>query len=103
MKAVDILTRFDGTWSSRGWTARRGVVTAIVEILSQVIDVSYICRVCNQCNTIEERKKNGLLPTIEHLDQIIKHESKCFKNHSGIPRVRFLIQLVITLRCLYFC
>ena len=41
---VDIPTSFDGTWCSRGWTARRGVVTAITEKIAQVIDVSYICK-----------------------------------------------------------
>ena len=96
-EVVDIPTNFDGTRSSRGWTAGRGVVTALAEISSQVIDVSYKCRVCNQCNIIEERKKNGVLSTIEHLEQITEHERSCFKNHSGSPQVRFLIQLVMTL------
>ena len=41
---VDIPTSFDGTWCSCGWTARRGVFTAIAEKIAQVIDVSYICK-----------------------------------------------------------
>ena len=96
-EVVDIPTRFDGTWSSGGWTTSRGVVTAIAQISSQVTDVSYKCRVCNQCSIIEEYRRNGLLSTIEHLEQIIEHEPSCFKNHSGSPQVHFLIQLVMTL------
>ena len=55
-EVVDIPTSFDWTWSSRGQTASRGIVTAIAEISCQVIDASYKCRVCNQCNIIEVRK-----------------------------------------------
>ena len=97
LQVADIPTSFGGTWSSCRWTASRGFVTAITEISSQVIDVSYKCRVCNQYNIIEGWKKNRLLFTIEHLEQIIEHEPSCFKNHSGSPQVRFLIQLVMTL------
>ena len=43
-----------GTWCSRGWTTRRGVVTAIVVKTAQVIDVSYKCKACVQCNLIED-------------------------------------------------
>ena len=46
VEIVDIPTSFDGTWCSRGWTASRGVVTAIVEETAQVIDVSYRCKTC---------------------------------------------------------
>ena len=95
-EVVDVTTSFDGTWSSCGWTASRGVVTAIAETLSHVIDVSYRCRVCNQCNIIEERRKNGLLSTTEHHEQIIEHKPN-FKSNSGSQQVRFLVQLVMTL------
>ena len=56
---VDISMSFDGTWWSHGWTASRAVVTAIAEKTAQVIDVSYRCKTCVQCNLIEEPKNNG--------------------------------------------
>ena len=95
-KVKDIPLGFDETWLSRGWTASRGIVTAIPEIPSQAIDVSYNCKIFNHCNIIEERKKNGFLSTIEHLEEIIELERSCFKNHSGSLEVGLLIQLVIT-------
>ena len=36
---VEIPTCFDGSWSTRGWVARKGVVAAIGENTSQVIDI----------------------------------------------------------------
>ena len=41
IEVVGISISFDGTWSSHGWTASRDIVTAIAEISSQVIDVSF--------------------------------------------------------------
>ena len=82
---VDIPTIFDGTWCLWGWTANRAVVTAIAEKTAQVIDASYRCKTCVQCSSIEERKNNGL-STIDYLDQITEHDSKCFKNHYGSPQ-----------------
>ena len=93
---VDIPTSFDGTWCSRGWTVSRGVVTAIAEKITQVVDVSYRCKTCVQCNLIEEckkkkkKKKVGLL-TIDYLNQITEREPKCFKNHYGSPQVYFTL------------
>ena len=54
---VDILMSFDGTWCLYGWTTSRRVVTAIEKKTAQVIDVSYRCKTCVQCNLIEEHKK----------------------------------------------
>ena len=87
---VDIPTIFDGTWCSRGRTVNRAFVTAIAEKTAQVIDFSYRYKTCVQCSLIEERKNNGL-STIDYLDQIIEHNSKCFKNHYGSPQVYFTL------------
>ena len=87
VEIVDIPTSFDGIWCSRGWTASRGVVTATGEKTAQVIDVSYKCKTCVQCNLTKERKNNGL----DYLDQVIEHKPKCFKNHYGSPQVYFTL------------
>ena len=90
---VDISTSFDGTWCSRGWTVSRGVVTAIAEKIAQVVDVSYRCKTCVQCNLIEEckKQKKKRLLTIDYLNQITEREPKCFKNHYRSPQVYFTL------------
>ena len=40
-KTVDIPASFDGYLCSQGWTANEGIVSAIAEILAQVIEISY--------------------------------------------------------------
>ena len=47
--AIDLAASLDGSCCSRGWTAKRGIVSGIAEISSQVIDVSYKCCSCEQC------------------------------------------------------
>ena len=90
---VDIPMSFDGTWCSRGWTVSRGVVTAIAEKIAQVVDVSYRCKTCVQCNLIEEckKQKKKRLLTIDYLNQITEREPKCFKNHYRSPQVYFTL------------
>ena len=87
---IDIPTMFDGSRNSRGWTANRGIVSAIAESTSQVLDVAYKSRVSSQYVVMEERKKNGECSTLEYLDWYIRHESNCFTNHDGSAQVSIL-------------
>ena len=41
---IDVPTSFDGSWSSRGWTANKGFVSAIAANTSQVVDVMFKSR-----------------------------------------------------------
>ena len=68
---VDTPTMIDGVWNSRGWTASRGIVSAIAENTSQTLDVAYKTCLCSQCFGMEERKKNGACSTLEYFDWYI--------------------------------
>ena len=67
-EVVDIPLSFDDTWPSYD------VETAIAEVPSQAIYISYKCRIYNQCSIIKECKKNRLLSTIKRLEQVIELE-----------------------------
>ena len=84
---IDVLTIFDGLWNSRRWTASRGIVSAIAENTSHVLEVAYKSRVCSHCVGMEERKKNRACSTLQNLDWYIRHESNCFTNHDGGDQV----------------
>ena len=36
----DVATSFDGSWSSKGWTANKGIVPAIAEQTCEVLDIN---------------------------------------------------------------
>ena len=84
---IDTATCFDGTWSSRGWSARDGVVTAISEVTSQVLDVAYKSTYCRQCQTMEEKKATGKVSHFEYLTWYVNHEPACLLNHQGSAQV----------------
>lgn len=57
-EVVEIPTSFDGALPSRGnGLQAEALQQLLLNISSRVADASYKCRVCNQCNIIEECKK----------------------------------------------
>ena len=90
-KIIDVATCFDGTWNARGWSARDGVVTAISEGTSQVLDVIYKTTFCKECKTMESKKAQGTMSHFEYLSWYVEHEPTCFLNHFGSAQVFFII------------
>ena len=88
-QAVDIPTCFDGSWSSRGWTARDGIASAIAESTGQVLDVVYKNNSCRECKIMKEKKEKAEITYAEYLDWYIDHEPKCYFNHDGSLSVSF--------------
>ena len=84
---VDIATCFDGTWSSRGWSARDGVVSAISEGTSQIVDVVYKTTFCRLCKDQEKAKAEGKISHFDYLVWYVKHEPKCLLNHNASAQV----------------
>ena len=87
---LDVPTSFDGSWSSRGWTASNGIVSAIADVSSQVIDISYKWHSCAQCTLMNERIHNGDVSAVVYLDWFVDHEINCLKNHDGSPQLLYL-------------
>ena len=42
----DLTASFHGSWCSHGWIANTGIVSAIAEVSSQIIEISYLCCSC---------------------------------------------------------
>ena len=51
----DVATSFDGSWSSKGWTANKGIVSAIAEGTCQVLDVVFKCSTYIECTKMEKK------------------------------------------------
>ena len=66
-KIVDVPTCFDGSWSMRGWVVWKGVVAAIVENTSQVIDIIFKIKYCRYCETLMEKRKSGKIDELVYL------------------------------------
>jgi hypothetical protein len=86
-KLVNVGTSFDCSWSSRGWSARDGIVAAISEDTGKVVDAVFMTSLCPSCKTVEYKHALGEMSNLEYLDWYIKHEPDCEKNHDGSPQV----------------
>lgn len=85
---VDAGVSVDGSWSSRGWSARDGVVAVLSIDTGKVLDVEYLSNGCSECVKTEERRKDGKMAKIDYLKWYIDHEPKCHFNHDGSAPVR---------------
>lgn len=94
---IDVATCFDGTWSSRGWSARDGVVTAITEGTSQIVDVVYKTTFCRQCKDKEKAKAEQKISHMDYLEWYLEHEPDCLLNHLGSAQVSWIASVDLLL------
>lgn len=89
-KVIDVGVSLDGSWSSRGWVARDGIVAAISIDTGKVVDVVYLSNSCRACQRKEKEKNEGRIPRIKYLEWCIQHDKDCFLNHEGSAQVSIL-------------
>lgn len=88
-KVVSAGASLDGSWSSRGWTSRDGIVAAISVESGKVVDVVYLSGSCSQCTKMEERRNSGKITRLEFLEWYLAHDKDCFMNHDGSAAVSY--------------
>ena len=86
-KMVDGGVSVDGSWSSRGWTARDGLVSVISIDTGKVLDVEYLTNSCVLCEQKQRQREKGEITRLEYYEWIEKHDSKCHYNHEGSSQV----------------
>ena len=67
----------DGTWLNRGVSSRHGFVSVISVDTGEVLDYHYMCSVCPDCETWEDKTSQ------EYLELFVEHEPKCKLNYEG--------------------
>ena len=67
----------DGTWLNRGTSSRHGFVSVISVDTGEVLDYHYMCSVCPECETWEDKTSQ------EYLEWFVDHEPKCKLNYEG--------------------
>ena len=66
-KTIKVGVSIDGSWSSRGWTARDGVVAVVSIDTGKVLDAVYLSSSCTLCKGKEREKNEGTISTIDYL------------------------------------
>ena len=80
---------FYGSWCSRGWSARDGVVAGISLKTGKVLDVIHLSSSCSTCDRLEKLHSEGQLSRMEFLEKEVEPREVCYLNHDGSAEVRF--------------
>ena len=86
---VEAGASIDGSWSSRGWSARDRVVAAVSVVTRKDLDVIYQTNSCTSCDQKERELKEGTTSRRQYLEWYLAHEENCFMNHEGSALVSF--------------
>lgn len=62
--ATEIGVRLDGSWNSRGWSARIGIINVCFEETGKMLDVILKTFLCNQCSQKNKEKEKRLLNVV---------------------------------------
>lgn len=76
----DIDTSLDGTFLTRGFSSKIGVVTAIGCATGKVIDTEVRSKVCKGCDSWSKKKNTH---PIEYARWLARHKSSCEATHEG--------------------
>ena len=80
---AEISARFDGSWNTRGWSSRTGIVDACSEPTGKVLDVITKFSHCKICQEKKSKYDAHQMTTLQYLTWCTDHESKCLMNHEG--------------------
>ena len=65
---VMIAASVDGSWKSRGWNSKDGIVDVGFDGTGKILDVIVKNATCNTCRELKDRKEKGELSDFEHLE-----------------------------------
>lgn len=84
-----IIVSVDGSWSTRGWSSRNGIVHICCDLTEKVLYVTRNCSQCRESDKVKERKAIDEISNVQFLEWYVKHEPNCLINHEGSASVCF--------------
>lgn len=88
---VDAGVSIDGSWNSRGWSARDGMVAVVSIDTGKVLDVVFLSNSCAACEQKKREQREGKISKRDFLGWFIGHEENCYLNHEGSSQVCILL------------
>jgi len=77
----------DGSWNSRGWSARDGMVAVVSIDTGKVLDIVFLSNSCAACEQKKREQCEGIISWRDFLGWFIGHEENCYLNHEGSSQV----------------
>ena len=88
-EVTEISISVDGSWGSRGFSSRQGIVDVCSEENGKVIDIILKTNYCKTCSNIKTQKDAGSINPLEYLEKSVKDESESLLNHDSSSAVSF--------------
>ena len=88
---VKISASVDGSWGTRGWSSRDGIVDICFEKTGIVLDVIIKSSKCRQCSLKTNEKTSDKITELEYLEWYTKHKADCLMNHERSSSVCWLL------------
>ena len=84
---MNIGVSVDGSWGSRGWASKQGIVDVCFEDMGKVLDVILKTSYCKVCENLKHKKEMGTINLVQYVQSYKKHEPDCLLNHEGFASV----------------
>ena len=86
-EVTEVSVSADGSWHSRGFLLRHGLVNICSEETGKIIDVILKKNYFKTCSNIKAQKDAGSMNLLEYLEKSAKHEAEYLLNHDGSSAV----------------
>ena len=71
----------DGSWGSRGWASKQGIVGICFEDTGKVLDVILKTSNCKVCKNLKHKREMGTISLVHYVESYNKQEPDCLLNH----------------------
>lgn len=85
--SLSVATSFDGSWGSRGWSSKSGLVAAASIDTGKVLDITVKFNSCTVCTRMNMKREKGEMSQLEYLEWYLKHDDDCELNYDGSAQV----------------
>ena len=84
---MNIGVSVDGSWGSRDWASKQGIVDVCFEDTRKVLDVILETSYFKVSKNLKHKKEMGTTSLVQYVESYNKHEPDCLLNHEGSASV----------------
>ena len=80
---MNIGVSIDGSWGSRGWASKQGIVDVCFEHIGQVLDVILKTSYCKVSKNVKHKREIRTISLVQYFESYNEHKPDCHLTHEG--------------------